>query len=138
MIMVVFVGISPPAFAATQLSSWFTTNTAQYARIRAATGGALATTWTGQTFPVYSDIQKVMYSESYVYVYASGLASHVMGPWYLDAAKTVLFPNKPTNQKKTMRFPRAPQAATTTHTSTPGGAMGMYVNGVAVFNMLDG
>ena len=130
--------LSTSVFADPQLTSWATTNSAQYARIRATTGATPVTTWTGQTLPVYSDVQTVMYSANYVYVYASGLASYIMGPWYLNAAKTQIFPNKPTNQKVTMRFPRVPTAATTTHTLTPGGAMGMYISGVAMFNMLDG
>ena len=137
-VVLLAVTITTPALADPQLTSWFTTNSAQYARIRASTGATPATIWTGQTLPAYSDVQTVMYSANYVYVYASGLASHIMGPWYLNAAKTQLFPNKPTNQKVTMRFPRVPATATNTHTSTPGGAMGMYVNGVAMFNMLDG
>jgi hypothetical protein len=127
-----------PVFADPQLTSWTTTNSAQYARIQATTGATPVTTWTGQTLPVYSDVQTILYSADYVYVYASGLASYLMGPWYLNTAKTMIFPNKPTNQQVTMRFPRTPIAATSTFTSTPGGAMGMYVNGVAMFNMLDG
>jgi hypothetical protein len=48
-------------------------------------------------------------------------------------AKTQIFPiaNQP---KGIMRFPRAPTAAA----PAPSGAMGMYVSGVAMFNMLDG
>ncbi len=132
------ISLTATAFADPQLTSWATSNSAQYARIQATTGSALSTTWTGQTLPVYSDVQIVMCSTDYVYVYASGLASYVMGPWYLNAAKTQIFPNKPTNQKVTVHFPRTPIAATGSLTSTPGGPMGMYVNGVAMFNMLDG
>ncbi len=135
-LLTVVLGTS--TFADPQLTSWATTNSAQYARIRATTGATPVTTWTGQTLPVYSDVQTIMYSTNNVYVYAPGLASYIMGPWYLNAAKTMIFPNKPTNQKVTMRFPRVQTPATSTHTSTPGGAMGMYVNGVAMFNMLDG
>ena len=134
--LIVVLGAS--VFADPQLTSWATTNTAQYARIRATTGATPVTTWTGQALPAYSDVQTIMYSTSNVYVYASGLASYIMGPWYLNAAKTMIFPNKPTNQKTIMRFPRFQTPATTTHTLTPGGAMGMYVTGVAMFNMLDG
>jgi hypothetical protein len=130
--------LSTSAFADPLLTSWATSNTAQYARIQPTTGATPVTTWTGQTLPAYSDVQKIISSTSNVYVYASGLASYLMGPWYLNAAKTMIFPNKPTNQQVTMRFPRFPTPATGTHTQTPGGAMGMYVNGVALFNMCDG
>jgi len=135
-LMVISLAVSN-LFADPLLTSWFTKDAGQYARIQQTTGGSIVTTWSGQSPPAYSDVETVSYSTNYVYVYASGLASHVMGPWYLDAAKTMLFPNLPTNQKVTMRFPRAPAPAST-HTETTGGAMGMYVNGVAVFNMLDG
>ena len=36
-----------------------------------------------------------------------------------------------------MRIPREPEAATGTHVRTPLGPVGMWVNGVAVFNALD-
>jgi hypothetical protein len=125
-------------FADPLLTSWFTKNAGQYARIQQTTGGSIVTTWSGQSLPTYSDVEVVSYSSNYVYVYAGGLASYVMGPWYLNAAKTMLFPNLPLDQKVTMRFPRNPQTITNEQTETTGGAIGMYVNGVAVFNMLDG
>jgi hypothetical protein len=65
-----------------------------------------------------------------------GLPSHIMGPWYLDAAHTQPFPNYPVNQNATSRMPLTPSAATT-KTSTGGGAQGRWVNGVAMYNMLD-
>jgi len=86
------VVLNSSAFADPQLTSWATPNSAQYARIRATTGATPVTTWTGQTLPAYSDVQTIMYSTSNVYVYASGLASYIMGPWYLNAAKTMIFP----------------------------------------------
>jgi hypothetical protein len=46
-------------------------------------------------------------------VHSTGLASHVMGPWYLNAAKTNLFPNYPANQAVKWRFPRTPVIPTT-------------------------
>ena len=39
---------------------------------------------------------------------ATGLAGHIMGPWYLDAAKTQNFPNFPSNTAKIYRIPRVP------------------------------
>jgi YHYH protein len=137
-VMLAMMGLSgSKLFADPLVTSWFTKNAGQYARIQQTTGGSVMTTWTGQTLPAYSDVEVVSFSTNYVYVYTGGLASHLMGPWYLNAAKTMLFPNLPKNQKVTMRFPRTPAPAAT-NTETTGGAIGMYVNGVAVFNMLDG
>src|SRR5579862_325417 len=87
------VPFATSAFADPLLTSWATSNTAQYAYIRATTGATPVTTWTGQTLPAYSDIQKIISSTSNVYIYASGLASYLMGPWYLNAQKTMIFPN---------------------------------------------
>jgi hypothetical protein len=140
-ILAVLVIVSVAAsnlFADPMLTSWFTKNAGQYARIQQTTGGSIVTTWTGQSLPTYSDVEVVSYSSNYVYAYAGGVASYVMGPWYLNAAKTMLFPNLPLDQKVTMRFPRNQQIVTNEQTETTGGAIGMYVNGVAVFNMLDG
>lgn len=118
------------------LSSWFGTNSGQYARIREMNGSTPVATWTGQTLPAYADILAVDYSASYVYVRASGLASHVMGPWYQNAAQTQLFPNKPVNQNRLVRLPRTVSSAGT-KTNTPLGVIGVYVNGSGIYNMLD-
>lgn len=67
----------------------------------------------------------------------TGLSSHLMGPWYLNAAKTTIFPNLPKNQKVINRFPHVPQVAAT-KTGNYLNALGRWVNGVALFNMLDG
>jgi hypothetical protein len=122
-----------------QLVSWLLKYTSQYAQILYDSNGTVTgpvTTWTGNTTQTYADVQSIQYSANYVYVKMSGLASHMMGPWFLNAAKTQAFPNLPTNQNATARFPLAPAAATT-KTSTGGGAQGRWVNGVAMFNMLD-
>jgi hypothetical protein len=127
-----------------QLSSWFTATSDQYARIypttAAETSQSSVTTWSRgtntQSTPVYSGVHEVSSSNSFVYIKTSGLASHLMGPWYLDAAKTQLFPNLPTDTATTYRIPRTPVVATT-KTNTPGGPIGYFVNGVALFDSRD-
>jgi len=122
------------------IKGWFTANSSQYAQIIVPTvpvTSTLTTTWTGNTSPTYADIQAVAYSANYVYVSMAGLASHVMGPWYLNSAQTQVFPNLPTNQNAIGKIPLTPTAATTTHTQTTGGAQGRWVNGVSMFNMED-
>src|SRR5262245_43486349 len=102
------------AHADPQLDSWFTTTSGKYARIytttAAETAGNSATTWSRgsgvQTLPTYAGVNQVSYSANYVYIRTTGLASHVMGPWYLDAAKQQNFPNFPSNTAKIFRFPR--------------------------------
>ena len=118
-----------------QINGWLTRNSSQYATIQNGTG-TTATTWTGNTSPVYADVQAVAYSANYVYVTMSGMASHIMGPWYLNAAHTQPFPNYPTNQNAIARIPLTATSATT-KTQTGGGAQGRWVNGVSVFNMED-
>ncbi|MBX7106449.1 MAG: YHYH protein, partial [Gemmataceae bacterium] len=125
-----------PATGIALIDSWLRDNTAEYAKIinGANTAAGPVTTWPGNTTPVLGDVQAISSSASYVYVQAPTLASYVMGPWYL--ANGSVFPNYPTNQNRLVRFNRAPAAATS-HVSTPLGTIGMWVNGVNMFNMLD-
>jgi len=122
------------------ISSWYTTNSGQYARVykttSARTGGTSSTTWTNQVLPSYSDIQAVQYSGTWVYVQYAGFASHVMGPWLNPQGGVFQF--WPTNQHGIRRFPRTPVVQSGTKDTTSGGYSGLFVNGVAIFNSLDG
>lgn len=126
------------------LTSWFTKNSSQYARIYKTTAdmnsGVKSTTWsrgTGvQSSPTYSGIQQIDYSSNWVYVHTTGLASAMMGPWYLDAAKNNLFPNYPSNTAATFRFPRTPTIPAT-KTLFGGGTVGFFVDGVSIFDIRD-
>ena len=53
-------------------------------------------------------VQEIYSSSNWVYIRSSGLGSHVMGPWYLNAAHTQAFPNYPTNQHALYRLSRQP------------------------------
>jgi hypothetical protein len=120
--------------------SWLTKYANTYAQVISESNVSAGpqTTWSGTSTPQYADTQQVRFSSNFVYVNAPGLASHIMGPWYLDAAKTQAFPGYPSNQSVLARFPLSPaQAATGTNASTGGGAQGLWVNGVAMFNMYD-
>jgi hypothetical protein len=132
------------AMADPKLSSWYTDDSGQYARIyestAAETSRSTSTTWsrgTGvQSSPTYAGVSKIVYSNNWVYIRATGLASHIMGPWYIDAAKTQNFPNFPSNTAKIYRIPRTP-AIPTTKTLTGLGATGCMVNGVSMFDSRD-
>ena len=133
-----------PVAADPRLTSWQTEGTSQYARIYETTAAETArtpsTTWsrgTGiQSSPTYGGISKIVYSANWVYIRTTGLATHIMGPWYLNAAKTQNFPNFPSNTARNYRIPRIP-VIPTTKTLTGLGATGVMVNGVSMFDSRD-
>lgn len=148
-VLVVSVIVSAEAFAAdTLVDSWLTDSGSKYARIYRSQADALAgnsvTTWfTGgrivngtQSVPVYGGVKSIRVSSNYVYVASSAMPTYVMGPWYLDATKTNLFPNWPTNQNKLYRIPRNPTPAVT-KTRTSLGAVAVWVDGGIIHNQLD-
>jgi hypothetical protein len=92
-------------------------------------------TWPGQNRPAHPDISEVLYSDKWIYVGGSGLASHLMGPWYGPDGS--VFRNWPIDQNFQDRFPRRPEAAVIKSANMLG-SLGRWVNGVALFNMLDG
>lgn len=138
--------LAGPLAAEPLLSSWYTANSTKYARIystdAARLAGTAVTTWSNtqnsQTSPAYAGAQEISYSASWVYVRSTGLGGHVMGPWYLNAAHTQAFPGLPVNQKTIFRFPRTPGTVPTTKTLTGLGAIGVFVDGVAMFDSRDG
>ncbi|MDP5171647.1 MAG: YHYH protein [Bacteroidia bacterium] len=76
--------------------------------------------------------QKVEYSADYVYVTATGVPAYPTGP-FQDGN-----PSQATNQNGIYRIPLAPQQNTGTPTSTNGGNIGIFINGVALFDYRDG
>ncbi len=89
------------------------------------------------TTPILADTQQIRYTDSTVYINASGLASHVMGPWFDPLMAGGNFSNYPKNQNYQLMFPRTPAPATV-KTAAGLGPLGLWVNGVAIFNFLDG
>ena len=127
-----------------RVDSWFTQYSAKYARLYATTAdlnsGNAVTTWNrgslNQSLPAYCGVQEVYSSSSWVYIRSTGLGSHIMGPWYLNSGKTMLFPNLPVNKKAFYRIPRTPSLPAT-KTLTGLGAIGYFVDGVAMFDGRD-
>jgi len=140
----IFFALATLAHAADpRTNSWFTTYSGQYARIYtndvSRTNGYALTTWTNstvQSVPAYCGVQEIYSSSNWVYIRSTGLGSFVMGPWYLNAAHTTLFPNYPINQKTLFRIPRSPSVPTT-KTANGGGPIGYFVDGAAMFNSWD-
>jgi hypothetical protein len=125
-------------------NSWFTTYSGQYARIYTTdlnrTNGNSVTTWssalTTQSLPAYCGVQEVYSSSNYVYVRSTGLAAYVMGAWYAISNHTVFLMQDPTNQKTMFRIPRT-TSVPMKKTLSNGGAVGMFVDGVAMYNNWD-
>ena len=133
-----------------QLSSWVTDGSMEDARVRSGfdpSAGArtlwpfLAPTGTAAagsvSIPLKADTQRIRYTPSTVYVNANGLGSYIMGPWFTDANNGGVFQNWPTGQNVQAQFPLIPAPAATKR-NTGLGPIGLWVNGVAIFNGLDG
>ncbi len=78
-----------------------------------------------------ADVQQVRYSSTYVYVNSSSVPSYSIGPWMGS-------PNTVTNQNFSFRISRTPVVKTGTKTPTGLGNIGIWVNGVGIFNYSDG
>lgn len=125
-------------------TSWYTDASGTYARLYESAAdlgtGTAVTTWSRgqgtQTTPTYAGVTSVSYSDNWVYIVSSGLGYHVMGPWYLNEAQTRNFPNYPANTDVLYRIPRNPTVPGT-KTETTGGAVGYFVDGVAMFDNRD-
>lgn len=125
-------------------NSWLTTYAGQYARVYLTdtdkTNGTSTTTWSrgslSQSLPVYSGVREIYYSASWVYIRSAGLGIHTMGPWYTTTNHTALFQNVPVNTKVFYRIPRSP-TTNGTHALTGLGAIGYFVDGVAMYDSRD-
>ena len=127
------------------LDSWHTSAAGSYARIFETTAdesvGNSVTTWSRgagiQALPTYAGIHAVSHDATSVYLRTTGLGTHLMGPWYLNAAKTNLFPNYPANQAIVYQIPRDPGTPPTTKSLTGLGRIGIFVDGVSMFDSRD-
>ena len=127
------------AAADPMIDSWFTADSARYARIYTSdvnkTNGVSVTMWSNgtqtQSLPAYSGVQEIYSSSNWIYLRTTGLGSHVMGPWLNGN-----FPNLPVNTKTFYRVPRT-NSVPGTKTQTGGGPIGYFVDGVAMFDSRD-
>lgn len=79
-----------------------------------------------------ANVQTVQYSANYVYATTQGIPSYVTGP-FLDGN-----PSLASNQNAIFKFPLAPVQNTATPVATSGGNIGVFINGVAMFDYRDG
>lgn len=81
---------------------------------------------------VQANVQTVRYNATNVYVSATGIPAYITGP-FRDGN-----PSLATAQNKIFKFPLAPTQNTGTATATTGGNIGVFINGVALFDYRDG
>ncbi len=133
-----------------RLASWYTKGSTQTAKAVSGfdpSAGSSAT-WPanlpsgvtyngGATAPTLADTQSISYNSNFVFVTSNNLPSYQLGPWFEATMTGGVFMNWAAPQSTAVEFTRAPAAATT-NVATGMGPVGIWVNGVAVFNLLDG
>lgn len=98
--------------------------------------GPVVTSWkintTGATGynGIPSNVQQVQYSTNNVYVSATCIPGYSIGPWQGN-------PNTPSNQNFVFKITRNPQKNTGTLTTIGLGHIGVWTNGVSIFNVSD-
>ena len=81
---------------------------------------------------ILANCQKVEYSDDYVYVTTNGIPSYPTGP-FLDGN-----PSQASSQDAIFRIPLNPQENTGNPDATNPGNIGIFINGVALFDYRDG
>ncbi len=79
---------------------------------------------------ILSNVLEVNYSATQVYVRANSVPGYDIGPWPGN-------PNTPKAQGFQFKITRTPQQNTNTPIATPLGHIGLWSNGVSIFNALD-
>lgn len=118
------------AFFLTACSAWML-NAAQ-AQVTAPEVVSWIVNTTGATGynSIPSNVQQVQYSASNVYVSATCIPGYAIGPWNGN-------PNTPSNQNFVFKITRTPQQNTGTATAVGNGHIGIWTNGVSIFNVSD-
>lgn len=79
-----------------------------------------------------ANVQSIYYSASSVYIRTKGIPAYITGP-FLDGN-----PSLATSQNAIFKFPLNPTKNTGAPTPTTGGNIGVFINGVALFDYRDG
>ena len=79
-----------------------------------------------------ANVQTVQYSSTSVYISTTGIPAYVTGP-FLDGN-----PSLATSQNAIFKFPLTPAQNTGNPIATTGGNIGVFINGVALFDYRDG
>lgn len=114
------------AYAQPALSAWLQNTTGTLSRHYVS----------GNSIPIQDNdsvnVQTVLYSTNWVYIRTKGQPSYVTGP-FLDGN-----PSLATNQNAIFRISLNPVQNTGNPTNTNGGNIGLFINGVALFDYRDG
>ena len=126
--IITFALLAPMVFAQTSpaITSWLqnTTITGKYYTVA---GGS-----TSIPNNILVNCQKVQYSSNFAYVSCTGVPSYATGP-FQDGN-----PSQAANQNAIFKFPLSPTQNTATKSPTTGGNIGVFINGVALFDYRDG
>jgi uncharacterized protein (TIGR03437 family) len=133
-----------------RLASWYTKGSQQYALGISGfdPSAGPSTTWPtnvpagvnfsgGNRTPALADVQRIRYSGNAVYVNSNNLPSYTIGPWFEAGMPGGVFVNWASASSRQVQIMRNPSTSTTKSPSGMG-PVGMWVNGVAIFNTLDG
>ena len=133
-----------------RLATWYTKGSQQFALAISGfdPSAAASTTWPnnaptgvnvsgGNRTPALADVQRVRDNAAAVYVNSNNLPSYTIGPWFEASMTGGVFMNWASASNRLVQIPRTPTVPAAKST-TGMGAVGMWVNGVAIFNTLDG
>jgi hypothetical protein len=122
-LVVLYIGVTCAHAEIGELTSWQLNTTGAKGHSPNATINALVS-------QITADVREVWGTSDYVYVKSAGVPSYDVGP-FNDGN-----PAYPSDRNWLLEFPRNPQPATT-HTATGLGAIGLWVNGVPIYNPKD-
>ncbi|MDA7501782.1 YHYH protein [Chitinophagales bacterium] len=92
----------------------------------------VATQGVAQDNGILANCQQIEYSDDFVYVYTEGVPAYPTGP-FQDGN-----PSQASAQGRIYKFPRNPVAETGTNNSSTAGTIGVFVNGVSLYDYRDG
>lgn len=125
---IIGVLLAPSVFAQTNpaITAWLqnTTKTGSY---------YLSGNSTAISNGILVNCQKVQYSNDWSYVSATGIPAYPVGPFTGDGNQ-----NQAGNQNAIFKMPLNPTVNSGTKTATTGGNIGIFINGVAMFDYRDG
>lgn len=142
--------LAQTASADPHLASWYTTGSQKDAQALSGfdPSAGSSTTWPdnlpsgvnssgGNTAPAPADVQQIRYDSNNVYINSNNLPSYTIGPWFEATMTGGVFSNWASSVSQQVEISRNPAPAATKPASGMG-PVGMWVNGVAIFNVLDG
>lgn len=124
-ILAIFIFVQLNAQTNPAITSWLQNNTTNGSYYMAGNSTVIQD-------DVLANVQLVQYSDDWVYVSTNGIPSYPTGP-FLDGN-----PSLASSQSAIFRIPLNPIENTGTATSTNGGNIGIFINGVALFDFRDG